>query len=199
MIHDDKQHKFLHEGSNRILSKAQILFCSCSHMNCCHYYMLYINLHIIYIYLIKFDLNMKEFQESNDYFESYQLNKIEFCDELYFNLNLCLNMNMKLDIHMNSQFNTVLYWSCVNIIGFFSSSHHIMMVLIEIHDSYHDSKHEPYKQTIKANLTVMTHYECHACKPVNQIITQIYFLHYILINITIQSQIFFLVMNNHIR
>ena len=86
---------------------------------------------------------MKEFQEYNDYFKSYQLNKIGFSDELYFNLNLSLNLNMKLDIHMNSQFSTVLCWSCVNIKEFFSSSHHIMMVLIEIHDSYHDSKNEP--------------------------------------------------------
>ena len=34
-------------GINRILSKAQS-FWSCSHMKCCLYYMLHINLHILY-------------------------------------------------------------------------------------------------------------------------------------------------------
>ena len=48
--------------------------------------MLHINLHILYIYFIKLNLNLKEFQEFNKYFESYQENKIEFfLDELYLN------------------------------------------------------------------------------------------------------------------
>ena len=42
---------------------------------------------------------------------------------------------------------------------FFSTSHHVMMVLTEIHDLYHDSKCKPYKQTLKANPTVTRHYE----------------------------------------
>ena len=59
--------------------------------------MLHINLHILYIYVVKFNLNLKEFQESNNYFKSYQVNKIGYFDELYFNLNLHLNLNSKLD------------------------------------------------------------------------------------------------------
>ena len=93
--------------SNRILSKAQILL-SCSHMICCQHYMSHINLHILYIHFIKFNLNLKEFQESNNYFKSYQMNKIEYFDELYFSLNLHLNLNIKLDFQKNSQFSTSL-------------------------------------------------------------------------------------------
>ena len=80
----------------------------CSHMICCHYYMLHINLHILYIYFIKLNLNLKEFQESIHYFKSYQLNKIEYFDETYFNLNLHSNLNIKLDFQENSQFSTSL-------------------------------------------------------------------------------------------
>ena len=48
--------------------------------------MLHINLHILYIYFIKLNQNLKEFHESNKYFKSYQENKIEFfLDELYLN------------------------------------------------------------------------------------------------------------------
>ena len=75
MIHDDKQLKFLQDGSNRILFKAQILLVF-SHMNYCQYYMLHNNLYILYIYFIKLNLNLKEFQESINYSESYQVNKI---------------------------------------------------------------------------------------------------------------------------
>ena len=34
-------------------------FWSCSHMNCCLHYMLHINLHILYIYILKMNLNLK--------------------------------------------------------------------------------------------------------------------------------------------
>ena len=44
-------------------------------MNCCQHYMLHINQHILYIYFIKFNFNLKEVQESNNYFKSYQVNK----------------------------------------------------------------------------------------------------------------------------
>ena len=71
-------------------------------MNFCQYYMLHINLHILYILFIKMNLNLKEFQESNNYIKSYQENKIEFLDEIYFNLNLHPNMNIKLDFQDNS-------------------------------------------------------------------------------------------------
>ena len=54
-------------------------FGSCSHMNCCVHYMLHINLHILYVgvYFIKFNFNLKEFQESNKYIKTYQEHKIE--------------------------------------------------------------------------------------------------------------------------
>ena len=77
-------------------------------MICCQDYMLHINLHILYIHFIKLNLNLKESQESNNYFESYQLNKIEYFVELYFNLKLHLNLNIKPDFQENSQFSTSL-------------------------------------------------------------------------------------------
>ena len=47
-------------------------FWSCSHMKCCQHYMLYINLHILYILFIKLNFDLKEFQVPNNYFKSYQ-------------------------------------------------------------------------------------------------------------------------------
>ena len=64
--------------------------------------MLHINQHILYIPFIKFNLNLKEFQESNNYLKSYQVNKIEYFDELYFNWNLHLDLNIKSDFQENS-------------------------------------------------------------------------------------------------
>ena len=64
--------------------------------------MLHINLHILYIHFIKLNLNLKEFQESNNYFKSYQVNKIEYFNEIYFNLTLHSNLNIKADFQVNS-------------------------------------------------------------------------------------------------
>ena len=83
-------------------------FWSCSYMNCCQQYMLHINLHILYIYFIKFNLNLKEFQESDNHFKSYQLNEIEYFVELYFILKIHLNLNIKPNIQENSQISTSL-------------------------------------------------------------------------------------------
>ena len=47
-------------------------FWSCSHMNCCQCYMLHINLHVLFIYFIKLNFNLNEFQESTNTFKSYQ-------------------------------------------------------------------------------------------------------------------------------
>ena len=47
--------------------------------------MLHISLHILYIHFIKMNLNVKEFQESIDYLKSYQVNKIAYFVEIYFN------------------------------------------------------------------------------------------------------------------
>ena len=118
-------------------------FWSCSHMNCHQHYMLHINLHILFIHFIKFNLNLKEFQESIHYFKSYQVNKIGYFVESYFNLNLHLNLNIKLDFQVNSQFSTFLHESHVNIKEFFSMSCLVITVLIAIHDLYHNLKCKP--------------------------------------------------------
>ena len=47
-------------------------------MNCCQHFMLHINLHILYIYFIKLNLDLKELQESNTYFKSCQETKMKF-------------------------------------------------------------------------------------------------------------------------
>ena len=49
------------------------------------------------------NLNLKEFQESNNYIKSYQENKIEFLDEFYFKLNLHSNLNIRSDFHEEFQ------------------------------------------------------------------------------------------------
>ena len=71
-------------------------------MNCSQHYMLHINLHILYILFIKLNLDLKEFPESNKYIKCYQESEIEFLDELYFNLNLHSNLNIKSDFQENS-------------------------------------------------------------------------------------------------
>ena len=71
-------------------------------MNCCQHYILHINLYILYILFIKLNLNLKDFQESNVCFKSYQENKIEFLDEIYSNLNLHSNWNIESDFQENS-------------------------------------------------------------------------------------------------
>ena len=64
--------------------------------------MIHINLHILYIYCIKINLNLKQFQESKKYIKSYQENKIELFDEFLFKLKLHLNLNTQSDFHENS-------------------------------------------------------------------------------------------------
>ena len=134
-------------------------FWSCRYMNCCQHYMLQINLHVLYIHFIKFNINLKEFQESINYFKSCQANKIGYFVEIYFNLNLHLHLNIKSDFQVNSQLSTFLCGSPVNIKEFFSMSHHIIMVLIVIQDSNHDLKCKPKMQTLKVNMTVMRHHK----------------------------------------
>ena len=48
-----KQFTFLQEGSNRILSKVQKSFWSCTHVNSYSKFKLRINLHILLMFLIK--------------------------------------------------------------------------------------------------------------------------------------------------
>ena len=85
-LYDEKQFTFLLEGSNRILSKTQKSFWSCSHMNCCLQNIRHINLHILYIIQVKTMSKIQELQESNKYINSYQQNKIGFLDKYYFNM-----------------------------------------------------------------------------------------------------------------
>ena len=59
--------------------------------------MIHINLHILYIHSIKLNLNLKEFQGSNNYIKSYQENQVEYLDELYFKLKLHLNLKIRTD------------------------------------------------------------------------------------------------------
>ena len=71
-------------------------------MNCCQHYMLDINLHILYIHFIKFNLNLKEFQESINYFKSYQENKIGYFVASYFYF--YLHLNWKFQIRFSGEF-----------------------------------------------------------------------------------------------
>ena len=119
-------------------------------MNCCLHYMLHINLHILYSYFIIFNLNLKEFQESDKYTKSYQENKIEFLDESYFKLKLHLNLNIKSDFQENSQSSTSLCYSHMNVIKFFSMSCHVMKVIIVKKQIISQSE----TQTLKVNATV---------------------------------------------
>ena len=90
------------------------------------------------------NLNLKEFQESNRYIKSCQENKIEyFLDELYSKLKLHLILYIKLYFQENSQISSLLWYPCMNVIKFFSISHHVMMFLIMKNQSYHYLKCEP--------------------------------------------------------
>ena len=59
-----KQFTFLQEASNRILSKVQKSFWSCTHVNSCQKYALYTNLHILLNILSKATPNIKESRKS---------------------------------------------------------------------------------------------------------------------------------------
>ena len=47
-----KQFTFLQEGSNRILSKVQKSFCSCTHVNSCQKYTLYQSTYFIEYFIL---------------------------------------------------------------------------------------------------------------------------------------------------
>ena len=55
-----KQFTFPQEGSNRILSKVQKSFWSCTQVNSCKNYALYVNIHILLNILIKTTLDIQE-------------------------------------------------------------------------------------------------------------------------------------------
>ena len=57
------------EGNNRILSKVQKSFWSCTHVNSCQKYILYINLHILLNILSKTTSNIQESRKSINYLE----------------------------------------------------------------------------------------------------------------------------------
>ena len=58
-----KQFTFLQEGSSRILSKVQKSFWSCTHVNSCQKYALYINLYILLNILSKTTSNIQIHQK----------------------------------------------------------------------------------------------------------------------------------------
>ena len=64
-----KQFTFLQEGSNRILSKVQKSLWSCTHVNSCQKYALYINLHILLNILCKATSNIQESSKIHQIFE----------------------------------------------------------------------------------------------------------------------------------
>ena len=72
----DNSHSYM-RGVKEFYPKLKF-FWSCSHMNCCLHYILHINLFTIYLYFINMNLNLKAFQESNEYIKSYQASEIEF-------------------------------------------------------------------------------------------------------------------------
>ena len=55
-----KQFTFLQEGSSRILSKVQKSFWSCTHVNSCQKYTVYISQHILLNILSKTTINIQE-------------------------------------------------------------------------------------------------------------------------------------------
>ena len=52
-------------------------------MNCCVKNVLHINLHILYIILVKTSSKIQELQKSNKYIKSYQQNKFEFLEKYW--------------------------------------------------------------------------------------------------------------------
>ena len=146
--------------------------------------MLQINLQNLFIHFIKFSLNLKEFQEFINYFKSYQVNKIGYFVEIYFNLNLHLNLNIKPDFQVNSQFSTFLHDPCVNIKEFFPMSHQITTVLLVIHDTLNVNPTSEHNCCETSQVTCL-----HAHQPTNYS-TLLVILY--LLNATIQSQRLFL-------
>ena len=67
-----KQFTFLQEGSNRILSKVQKSFWSCTHVNSFQKYALYVNLHILFNILSKTTSNIQESRKSIKFLKRQQ-------------------------------------------------------------------------------------------------------------------------------
>ena len=88
---DEKQFKFLQEGSNRILSKAQILLVLSSHelLSTLH------TTHQLTYFKYSFHQIQFKFLRISRIHPSYQVNKIGDFVVSYFNLNLHLNLNIK--------------------------------------------------------------------------------------------------------
>ena len=100
-----KQFTFLQEGSNRILSKVQKSFWSCTHVNSCQNYALYINLNILLNILCKTTLNIQESRKFHQKIEKKQdlIKKLKFIVSCY-HMNYCLR---KLTTH---QFTYFIYY-----------------------------------------------------------------------------------------
>ena len=97
-----KQLTFLQEGSNRILSKVQKTFGSCTHMNSCQKYILYINLHILLIILSKTTTKYPRIKkihkmiEEITRFDQKDQNSILSC----YHMNCCLQKILHINLHI---------------------------------------------------------------------------------------------------
>ena len=69
--------KLLMTCGNRILSKVQKSFWSCTHVNSCWKYILHINLHILLMILFKISLKIKKSRKSNKNSNRYTQTKFE--------------------------------------------------------------------------------------------------------------------------
>ena len=98
---DDKQFKFLQEGSNRILSKAQILCVLFSHELLSTLHITHQFTYFIYLFC-EVEFKFERIQESNNYIKHYQGYKIDFFMHYIFKLKLPLNLNIKSDFQGNS-------------------------------------------------------------------------------------------------
>ena len=105
-----KQFTFLQEGSNRILSKVQKSFWSCTHVNSCQKYTLYINLHILLNISSKATLNIQESRKS--------INSLKRKQELIIkakSIVSCYHMNCCLQKFTIHQFTYFIYYLFQNI------------------------------------------------------------------------------------
>ena len=99
-----KQFTFLQEGCNRILSKVQKSFWSCTHVKSCQKYTLYINLHILLNILCKATLNI---QESRKFIKV--LKRLQELIKKTKSIVSCYHMNYYLQKYTTHQFTYFIY------------------------------------------------------------------------------------------
>ena len=80
-----KQFSFLQEGVTGF-NQVQNSFWSCTHVNSCQQYTLYINLHILFIIYIKETSNIQELSKYIKYIKNYKQNNSYYFVKLVFYL-----------------------------------------------------------------------------------------------------------------